>query len=188
MKEVIERSIEGSSDAMGQAWLDEGFMDSLQEAASAIVSALEAGGKLLAFGNGGSAAQASHFVGELVGRFRTERRPLPAVCLNVDPAVMTAVANDYGYGEAMARQVDALAQPGDVLVGFSTSGRSKNVLTALYGGKDVRRVLFMGAAPMTLPAEIIPVRAPSEVTSEIQEIHLACIHAICAAVDEAMGG
>src|SRR6185503_5488434 len=100
-------------------------------AAEAIISALGRGGKVLAFGNGGSATQASHLVEELIGRFKETRRPLPAISLVGDPGVLTCIANDFGYGALFERQVEALASMGDVVVGITTSGKSANVLRGL---------------------------------------------------------
>src|SRR3954469_3728072 len=97
-------------------------------AAAAIIAALAAGGKVLAFGNGGSATQASHLVEELIGRYKETRRPLPAISLVGDAGVVTCIANDFGYGALFERQVEALASAGDVAIGITTSGRSKNVL------------------------------------------------------------
>jgi D-sedoheptulose 7-phosphate isomerase len=105
-------------------------------AAEAIISSLGRGGKVLAFGNGGSATQASHLVEELIGRFKETRRPLPAISLVSDAGVVTCIANDFGYGALFERQVEALAAMGDVVVGITTSGRSENVLRGLKAGKD----------------------------------------------------
>ncbi|MEP7291294.1 MAG: SIS domain-containing protein, partial [Chloroflexota bacterium] len=100
------------------------LLPTIEASANAIIDALKAGHKLLVFGNGGSAAEAQHFVGELVGRYKAERDPLPAITLSADSSVVTCIGNDYRYDEVFARQVRALAQPGDVAVGLTTSGRS----------------------------------------------------------------
>ena len=109
----------------------------IAEIARVIAGALRGGGKVLAFGNGGSAADAQHFVGELVGRYYVERRALPAVALTANTASITAIANDYGFDRVFERQVEALGQPGDVAVGISTSGRSSNVLAALRKAREL---------------------------------------------------
>jgi D-sedoheptulose 7-phosphate isomerase len=148
-----------------------------------------AGGKLLACGNGGSAAEAQHLTGELLGRFRDERRPLPAVALSADSSAVTAIANDYGIEELFARQVQAHGRPGDVLVAISTSGTSPNVIAAAKAGLDLGVTVWAltGPAPNPLAAlsdSAIAVDAPTVAT--VQEIHLSLIHALCIALDKAL--
>jgi D-sedoheptulose 7-phosphate isomerase len=148
-----------------------------------------AGGKLLACGNGGSAAEAQHLTGELLGRFRDERRPLPAVALSADSSAVTAIANDYGIEELFARQVQAYGRPGDVLVAISTSGTSPNVIAAAKAGLDLGVTVWAltGPAPNPLAAlsdSAIAVDAPTVATA--QEIHLSLIHALCIALDKAL--
>lgn len=161
------------------------------EAVALLVAALGSGGKVLAAGNGGSAAEAQHFVAELVGRFRRERRALPALALTADPAILTAVANDYGYAEVFARQVRAWGQPDDVLVLFSTSGQSPNVLAAAAAAREcgVRVVAVTGAAPNPLAnAGDVVLRAPSRDTPFIQEIHAMLVHILCDLVEREVAG
>lgn len=148
-----------------------------------------AGGTLLACGNGGSAAEAQHLTGELLGRFRDERRPLPAVALSTDSSAVTAIANDYGFEELFARQVRAYGRPGDVLVGLSTSGTSPNVIAAAKAGLDLGVTVWAmtGPAPNPLAAlsdSAIAVDAPTVAT--VQEIHLSLVHALCIALDKAL--
>lgn len=148
-----------------------------------------AGGKLLACGNGGSAAEAQHLTGELLGRFRDERRPLPAVALSTDSSAVTAIANDYGFEELFARQVRAYGRPGDVLVGLSTSGTSPNVIAAAKAGLDLGVTVWAmtGPAPNPLAAlsdSAIAVDAPTVAT--VQEIHLSLVHTLCIALDKAL--
>jgi D-sedoheptulose 7-phosphate isomerase len=148
-----------------------------------------AGGKLLACGNGGSAAEAQHLTGELLGRFRDERRPLPAVALSADSSAVTAIANDYGIEELFARQVQAYGRPGDVLVAISTSGTSPNVIAAAKAGLDLGVTVWAltGPAPNPLAAlsdSAIAVDAPTVATA--QEIHLSLINALCIALDKAL--
>jgi D-sedoheptulose 7-phosphate isomerase len=148
-----------------------------------------AGGKLLACGNGGSAAEAQHLTGELLGRFRDERRPLPAVALSADSSAVTAIANDYGIEELFARQVQAYGRPGNVLVAISTSGTSPNVIAAAKAGLDLGVTVWAltGPAPNPLAAlsdSAIAVDAPTVATA--QEIHLSLIHALCIALDKAL--
>jgi D-sedoheptulose 7-phosphate isomerase len=148
-----------------------------------------AGGKLLACGNGGSAAEAQHLTGELLGRFREERRPLPAVALSADSSAVTAIANDYGIEELFARQVQAYGRPGDVLVALSTSGTSPNVIAAAKAGLDLGVTVWAltGPAPNPLAAlsdSAIAVDAPTVAT--VQEIQLSLIHALCIALDRSL--
>ena len=148
---------------------------------------LVGGSRLLAAGNGGSAAEAQHLTAELVGRFLAERRPLSAIALCAETSSITAIVNDYGADEMFARQVEAHGRPGDVLVLLSTSGRSPNVLRAAERGRDRGLVVWglTGPGPNPLTArchESIAVPAPS--TAAVQAIHLVAVHALCAAVDE----
>jgi phosphoheptose isomerase len=149
------------------------------------------GNKLLACGNGGSAADAEHLVAELVGRYRDERRGLPALALVAGSATVTALANDFGYERVFARQVEALAKPGDVFFGISTSGKSPNVVEAARTARALgcRIVAFTGAAggPLSLLADVV-IEAPSVTTARIQEVHALCIHAICESVDGLLRG
>jgi D-sedoheptulose 7-phosphate isomerase len=148
-----------------------------------------AGGKLLTCGNGGSAAEAQHLTGELLGRFRHERRPLPAVALCADSAAVTAISNDYGVEELFARQVHAYGRRGDVLVALSTSGSSPNVIAAAKAGLELGVTVWAmtGPAPNPLAAlsdSAIAVEAPTVAT--VQEIHLCLVHALCIALDQAL--
>jgi D-sedoheptulose 7-phosphate isomerase len=143
------------------------------------------GGRLLAVGNGGSAAHAQHLTAELVGRYRSERSPLSAISLHADTSALTAIANDYGFEEAFARQVRAHGRPGDVLVAFSTSGASPNVLAAVTAARASGLTTWgiTGPAPnglITLCDDGIVVDAE---TSTVQEIHQVAIHILCDAVD-----
>lgn len=151
---------------------------------------LAAGGRVLAAGNGGSAAEAQHLTGELVGRFREERRPFAAVSLCSDSSTLTAVVNDYGQDEMFARQVQGHGRPGDVLVLLSTSGTSSNVLAAAERGRECGLTVWglTGPAPNPLAAachDALCVDAPS--TAAVQEIHLVAVHAVCAVLDAHLG-
>jgi phosphoheptose isomerase len=151
---------------------------------------IQQGHKILACGNGGSAADAQHLVAELVGRFRDERRALPAIVLGADPATLTALANDYGYERVFARQIEALAQPGDVLFAISTSGNSPNVLRAVEAAhaRGCTVVGLTGAAGGTLASQSdLVLRAPSDIVARTQEVHALCIHAICDTLDALIG-
>jgi D-sedoheptulose 7-phosphate isomerase len=155
-----------------------------------LAAVFDSGGRLLACGNGGSAAEAQHLTGELVGRFRHERRPLSAIALHADTSATTAIVNDYGDHEVFARQVHAHGRPGDVLVCLSTSGSSQNVVAAAKAAHElgVTTWALTGPAPNPLAAvcdDAVTVEAPSVAT--VQEMHLVLVHALCAALDEALG-
>jgi D-sedoheptulose 7-phosphate isomerase len=158
----------------------------LERVAAATMACFNRRGTVFACGNGGSASDAQHLVGELVGRFRVERRALPAVTLGTEMATLTAVANDYGYDRVFARQLEALARPGDLLFAISTSGNSPNVLAAVDAAKarEVAVVALTGAGGGRLASLADHwIEAPSRVTARIQEVHGLCIHALCEAVD-----
>jgi D-sedoheptulose 7-phosphate isomerase len=155
-----------------------------------VAGRLLAGGRLLAAGNGGSAAQAQHLTAELVGRYHRERRPLSAIALHAETSTLTAIVNDYGPQEAFARQVRAHGRPGDVLVALSTSGRSSNVLAAASAAADlgITVLALTGAGPNPLAEaahDAICIPGP---TPTVQELHLLAIHLLCEAVDEVVLG
>jgi D-sedoheptulose 7-phosphate isomerase len=154
----------------------------LAAAAAAIVSALRAGHKILAAGNGGSAADAQHLAAELVGRYKRERSPYPAVALTTDTSILTAIGNDYGYDDVFARQVGALGREGDVLLAYSTSGESGNLLRA---AEEARR-RGMTVVALTGPGDNslarladIALQMPTNDTPVIQEMHLMTTHLLC---------
>lgn len=154
-------------------------------ASEAIISCLGRGGKVLAFGNGGSATQASHLVEELIGRFKETRKPLPAISLVGDSSVITCIANDFGYGALFERQVEALTAMGDAVVGITTSGRSENVLRGLRAAKDKGAVTIALCGKQGLKdfnADHV-VAVPSEEGAFIQEVHLMLLHVWCIAID-----
>lgn len=153
-----------------------------------IVNALKKGKTIYAFGNGGSASEASHFVGELVGRFETDRKPYKAFCLNSDTAVMTAIANDYGYDQVFSRQVIGMVKDDDVVVGFSTSGQSKNVKNALSDALELH-AHTIGFTGRHVSNDIFKlcdhnVFVPSPRTSIIQEVHQIAMHYIASQVEK----
>ncbi len=158
---------------------------SCDAAADAIISALGRGGKILAFGNGGSATQANHLVEELIGRFKETRRPLPALSLVGDSGVITCIANDFGYGALFERQVEGLTSMGDAVVGITTSGKSENVIRGLKAAKDKGAVTIALCGQNGIdgfaPDHVVAV--PSENGAHIQEVHLMVIHLWCIAVD-----
>ena len=162
-----------------------------KEAAALIVACYERGGKVLACGNGGSAAEAQHLVTELVGKFERDRAPLPALALDANSAILTAVANDYGYDEAFAHQVDALGEVGDVLVALSTSGDSENAVRAVLVAKEkgLATVGYLGErgrGGRLWGLVDVPVVLGAHDTATVQAGHLVLTHTICGLVEEAL--
>ena len=157
--------------------------------AELMTAALKAGRKIIWFGNGGSATQSQHMAAELVGRFAAERRALPSISLTENMASVTAIANDYAYETIFARQLEGLAQGGDVAVGLSTSGSSPNVLAGLRKAKDLglRTVGLTGGDGGKMPAACEAcIVVPSSVTARIQEAHLTIGHIVCGLIEQAL--
>lgn len=178
---VAREMIAKSAEAVRES---ERLVPSVVHVAELIDAAFRSGHRMYVCGNGGSAADAQHFVAELVGRFTRERAAFPAIALTTNTSVLTAIANDYEFAEVFARQVRACVRPGDVLVGISTSGKSDNVVRALGAAPTgtTRIALMGGNAPMARLADVI-INAPGGTTAEIQAAHIALIHAICAVID-----
>jgi D-sedoheptulose 7-phosphate isomerase len=161
-------------------------LDAIVAAAGAIVAALARGGKVLVFGNGGSAADAQHLSAELVGRFERERRGFAAIALTADTSVITSVANDYGFDRIFARQIEALGAAGDVAVAISTSGSSPNVVAAVEAAKarGLAVVAITGRDGGAVgPAADIHVNVPEPSAARAQEVHRTIIHALCDLVE-----
>lgn len=158
------------------------------KACEMIANTLKNGGKVLVCGNGGSAADSQHFAAELTGRYKTERSPLCGIALTTDTSAITAIGNDYGYDEVFARQVGGIGRSGDILVGISTSGNSKNILNALEVAKRLKIKTIglsgKGGGKMNGLCDLNLV-VPSNDTARIQEMHILIIHTICCAVDMA---
>ena len=156
-------------------------------AARLIAEALTSGHKVLVFGNGGSAADAQHFAGEMIGRFKMPgRAALPVIALTTDSTVLTCVANDFSYEEVFSRQVEALAQPGDVVLGISTSGRSPNVLRALRAARErgATTMALLGGEGGDAAGEVdLALVVPAKDATRIQECHITLIHAICEIIE-----
>ncbi len=156
--------------------------DQFEQIAQAMSRAILNGSKILWCGNGGSAADSQHLAAELMGRFRRERRGLPSIALTTDTSVLTAVGNDYGFDRIFGRQVEALCAKGDVVVGLSTSGNSRNVCAAIEAAKQIGAftVAFTGARGGALAGKADAViQVPSEDTARIQEAHILCGHILC---------
>ncbi|QWD85345.1 phosphoheptose isomerase [Polynucleobacter asymbioticus] len=155
----------------------------------AMTDCLRSGGKVMACGNGGSAADAQHFAAELIGRFERERQELAAIALTTDSSILTAVGNDYSYDEIFSKQVRGLGKKGDILIGISTSGNSKNVVKAIEAAKKLGiKIIALtgndgGKIASLLDADDIHLCAPSTRTARIQETHLVLLHALCDGVD-----
>jgi phosphoheptose isomerase len=180
---MLERSARAIHDALPLA-------DAAVAVAERIADSFGRGGKLLVCGNGGSAADAQHFAAEIVGRFLApDRAACPAIALSADTAVLTAIANDFAYDEVFARQVRALARPGDVLVGISTSGEAANVIRAFEAAPPgVQRVALTGRRGRLADIADLALRVPADGTAQVQSAHGALIHAICAVLDARLEG
>lgn len=166
-------------------------LDVIREIADVIVKAYKDKRCVYLIGNGGSAADAQHIAGELIGRFKINRRPLPAIALTTDTSVITAIANDFGYETCFARQIEALAKPGDVLLAFSTSGNSKGILNAVQVAKSLRAITigFTGKDGGLLKSVVdICLKIPSDNTPRIQECHITVGHIICSIVEKEIFG
>lgn len=175
--------------ALQQATQDEVLLGALKAIADAITDALKSGHKLLIAGNGGSAADAQHIAAELVGRYKSERSPLPAIALTTDTSALTAIGNDYGFARIFERQVQALGQKGDVLLAISTSGRSENILAAIHAAKARGLIVigFTGASGGDMRALCDHILlSPGKDTATIQQIHMVAAHAICDAVEQSL--
>ena len=167
-----------------------GQADAFAAAAGACVERLGTGGKLLLFGNGGSAADAQHLAAELTVRLRCDRRPIPALALTADTAVLTAAGNDLGFAQIFARQIEALGQAGDIALAISTSGRSPNVLEGLAAArrKGLLTVGSCGANGDEMAALCDHLLAvPSAVTARVQELHIVLGHMLCSAIEQGLG-
>ncbi|WKB55181.1 phosphoheptose isomerase [Eleftheria terrae] len=166
----------------------------IADATQAVLGCLTAGGKVLICGNGGSASDAQHFAAEFVGRFERERPGLPAIALTTDTSILTAVGNDYDFGQVFSKQVQALGQPGDVLFALSTSGNSANVLAAVQAAHDKEMTVVAltgrgGGRMKELLAETdVHICVPHERTARIQEVHILALHCLCDAIDTQLLG
>ncbi|TRU14399.1 MAG: SIS domain-containing protein [Microcystis sp. Msp_OC_L_20101000_S702] len=164
------------------------YLAEIQQLATLVVKTLKTGNKILLMGNGGSAADAQHIAAEIVGRFTTERRGLPAIALTTDTSILTSIGNDYGYDNIFSRQVEALANANDLVIGISTSGNSKNVLQALTAaaslGCQTAALLGKGGGEIKNVVNLSLI-VPSSNTARIQEAHILIGHILCQVVDSA---
>jgi D-sedoheptulose 7-phosphate isomerase len=178
---------ESIADHLAVARAVEGLLPQVELIVAAIAECYGQGGRIYTFGNGGSAADSMHFAEELVARFKRERRPLAAQSFAADPTVLTCIANDYEFDEVFARQVRAFARPGDIVIGFTTSGRSPNVVRGLAAAREAgaTTVLFGGGqgTPAAGHADHALV-VPSESTARVQEMHVLLLHLVLDEVDQ----
>lgn len=185
MNRIIEQRLTDHLNVL-QKLVSSDFPQKMEKCAAYIEKALAEGHKVMFCGNGGSAADSQHLAAEFVGRFQNERKGLPAIALTVDTSILTAVANDYGYASVFARQVQALGNPGDVLVGISTSGNSKNVLLAIEEAKAKGIICIgmtaEGGGQMAEACDIC-LAVPTGVTARAQEMHMLMGHILCELVD-----
>ncbi len=185
---TILGALRAASALLARMEADLAMQDAASSAAQACIAALRQRGKVMICGNGGSAADAQHWAGELVSRFLYDRPGLPAIALTTDSSILTAIGNDYGYERVFSRQVEALGQAGDVLLGLTTSGRSPNILAAMRAAREkgIVTVGFTGNGPGAADLAAlcdITIRIPSAHTPSIQEGHEVLGHAICAMIE-----
>ncbi|MGB5919796.1 D-sedoheptulose 7-phosphate isomerase [Arcobacter sp.] len=189
MKKTIEKEFQAHLETIQK--VIETMSEPLEKASKLAVDTLKAGNKILIFGNGGSAADAQHIAAELTGRYKTERRGLPGIALTTDTSALTAIGNDYGYDRVFDRQVESLANEGDLLIGISTSGNSKNVINAFEVGKDLGCKIIgltgRDGGEMDTYCDVNLI-VPSNDTPRIQEMHILFGHTICQLIDDAYEG
>jgi len=185
--EIVIQNIQESLSVKRTILEDHAFINDISQAGLALAQALERGGKIFFFGNGGSAADAQHLAAELVGRFERERRALPALALTANTSNLTAIANDYSFEAVFARQLEALGSRGDVAVGISTSGKSPNVLSALRCARNIgiTSVGMTGqcAGEMSGVTDYL-IKVPSKRTARVQEAHILIGHILCEIVEK----
>lgn len=206
-KHIVQKKVGQMDSARAEALIAQAFSEGialreecmqllavpLQQAAAAIISCLEGGGKVLACGNGGSAADAQHFAAELVNRFEINRPGMAAVALTHDASVITSIANDFSFAEVFSRQVEALGRPGDVLLAISTSGDSENIVAAARAAADIGMQTIAltgkdGGALGRCQHATLQLNIAHPSTPRIQEMHITCLHILCALVDQHMFG
>ena len=185
--DAIKATFQASIDTKQTLINDMKRLEELLEVAGVASSTLKAGHKIMLCGNGGSAADSQHIAAELIGRFEKERKSMAAIALTTDTSALTAIGNDYGYDQVFSRQVEGLGQSGDLLIGISTSGNSKNVVKAMEvaQSKSIRTVALVGDKPggaMQAIADYV-LAAPSTNTARIQECHILMMHTLCQLVE-----
>lgn len=184
---LINERIQDSINVKMELLKNDNLLNTVEDLADEIVKAIRNGNKIVICGNGGSASDALHFAGEIVGRFQKERNAWPAVVLNADVATMTAIANDYGYDDIFARQAEGHVRAGDVFVGISTSGNSENVLRAVKIAREKGAITaaLLGKDGGKIAKEVdYPIVVPCNVTARVQECHILIIHIMCEIAEE----
>lgn len=187
MKSIVKQHFLDSIAVKQSVLEDEQLIKKIDNLAECLADTIRNGGKLVLCGNGGSASDALHFAGEIVGRFQLERNPWPAVVLNADVATMTAIANDYGYDDVFARQAEGHLKPGDLLIGISTSGNSENVLRAIKIAKKIgtKTGALLGKDGGKIVTLVdFPIVVACQNTAKVQESHITIIHSICEMVEK----
>jgi D-sedoheptulose 7-phosphate isomerase len=185
----IEVHLKQSLAALERANSDATLLADARKIATVMIAALRAGNKILLIGNGGSAADAQHIAAEIMGRYKQNRVGWAAIALTTDSSALTAIANDYGFEQVFARQVEGLGKPGDVLLAFSTSGRSPNILAALHKAREQGLVTvgFTGTKGEALGADCDHLFvSPSDDTPVVQQIHLTIAHGICDEIEQTL--
>jgi D-sedoheptulose 7-phosphate isomerase len=181
IKDILMQSIQIKEDLLHTR------IDQIIDLSNMVIESLKKGGKVMIFGNGGSAADSQHIAAELVGRYQKERQALPAIALTTNTSILTAIANDYGYDVVFAKQVEALGQKNDIVIGISTSGKAKNVAAGIKQAKKmgIKTIIFTGGdgGDIAKLADVSLV-VPSKVTARIQEAHIAVGHIICELVED----
>lgn len=180
--DIIRQRINDSIEAKTNLLADNATLEVVSQLADLITDCINKGGKLVICGNGGSASDALHFAGEIVGRFVKERKAWPAVVLNADVATMTAIANDYGYDDVFARQAEGHVKPGDIFIGISTSGNSENVFKAALKAKELgaKTAALLGKDGGKIAKEVdYPIIVHCNTTARVQECHINIIHILC---------
>ena len=193
MRSEIAKRLEES--AQVKLAMAKNMLGEIERMVTCVLAAYRAGGKVVVFGNGGSAADAQHLVGELVGRFKLERPALPAIALSTNTSILTAIANDYGYDVVFSRQIEALVTEKDVVIGISTSGRSPNVIEAIKAArkKGAKTIILTGGkggpsrGRMAEVADLV-LAVPSDSTPRIQESHITIGHIVCELVEKELFG
>lgn len=185
MKQVISRELHSHLETINK--VIETMEDKLEEAATLVLKILKAGNKILLCGNGGSSADAQHIAAELTGRYKSDRPGLPAIAITTDTSALTSISNDYGYDRVFDRQIEALANKGDLIIGISTSGNSQNIINALKVGRELGcntlGLTGKGGGEMNQICDINLI-VPSNDTPRIQEMHILFGHIICQVVDD----
>jgi len=189
MREIIINHLAEHVDTFKE--ISDSHIETLAQIANSIIECYKNDKKVVLFGNGGSAADAQHIAAELVGRYIMERRSLPAIALNINASVLTAIANDYHHHQIFERQIEGLVNPGDVVIGISTSGNSENVIRGILKAKEKEAltIAFTGRGGGKIKNVVhISFEVPSDKTSRIQEVHITAGHIICELVEQTLFG